>query len=170
MEVMFSTFVILVCCAPASNKIRIVWMCPSRAEMCKGVCPAVVAESGLALCSRSILTSSLWPMRAAQCRGVWSSWAQGGRDQFHDLNWEICSINKWVMIAGFIKLPFACLTVRWVNGDCTARTFALASACAVFCSRNWATSQCPALEAMWRGVSTFWCGQIKVNQVLFQLH
>ncbi|TNN86276.1 hypothetical protein EYF80_003361 [Liparis tanakae] len=51
-----------------SNKIRMVWMWPSRAEMCKGVWPAVVAESGLALCSRSILTSSLWPMRAAQSR------------------------------------------------------------------------------------------------------
>lgn len=70
------TFVILVCCAPASNKIRIVWMCPSRAEMCNGVWPAVVAESGLALCSRRSLTSSLWPMRAAQCKGVWSSCTQ----------------------------------------------------------------------------------------------
>lgn len=74
-----STFVILICCAPASNKIRMVWTCPSRAAMCKGVWPAVVAESGLALCSRSSLTSSLWPIRAAQCRGVWSSCTQTTR-------------------------------------------------------------------------------------------
>lgn len=73
------TFVIFICCAPASNKMRIVWTCPSRAEMWRGVWPAVVAESGLALCSRSSLTSSLWPMRAAQCKGVWSScsWKEG---------------------------------------------------------------------------------------------
>lgn len=49
--------------------------------MCKGVWPAVVAESGSALCSRSSLTSSLWPMRAAQCRGVWSSWTQNEEEK-----------------------------------------------------------------------------------------
>ena len=35
-------------------------------------------------------------------------------------------------------------------------TLALASTWAVFWSRNAATSQWPALDAMWRGVSTFW--------------
>lgn len=46
---------------------------PSRAAMCRGVCPAVVAAFGLALCSSSTFTSSLCPIRAAQCSGVWSS-------------------------------------------------------------------------------------------------
>lgn len=65
--------VILVCWAFPSSRIRVVWACPSRAAMCRGVWPAVVAESGLALCSNNSLTNSLCPIRAAQCRGVWSS-------------------------------------------------------------------------------------------------
>lgn len=41
--------------------------------MCSGVCPAVVVELALALCSKSSFTISSLPIRAAQCSGVWSS-------------------------------------------------------------------------------------------------
>lgn len=54
-------------------------MCPSLAVMCRGVCPAVVARLGLALFSKRSLTMPVWPMRAAQCRGVWSS-CEGGKE------------------------------------------------------------------------------------------
>lgn len=73
------TFVILVCWASMSRRMRTVCAWPSRAAMCRGVWPAVVVELGFALCSSSSFTSSLWPIRAAQWRGVWSSWPTRGR-------------------------------------------------------------------------------------------
>lgn len=71
------TLVILVCWASMSRRIRTVCTWPSRAAICRGVCPAVVVELGLAFCSSRSFTSSLWPIRAAQCRGVWSSCTGG---------------------------------------------------------------------------------------------
>lgn len=44
---------------------------------------------------------------------------------------------------------------RGGDGDQVMPTLALASTGAAFCSKNSATSWCPARDAMWRGVSTF---------------
>lgn len=96
------TLVILVCCASMSNRIRTVCAWPSRAAMCSGVCPAVVVELGLALWSSSSFTNSLWPIRAAQWRGVWSSWPGRGEwlwmpfsSDYQLLHYDITQLEKW---------------------------------------------------------------------------
>ena len=52
--------------ASFSRRASAVSTWPSRAAMCRGVCPAVVARLGLALFSSRSFTMFVWPMRAAQ--------------------------------------------------------------------------------------------------------
>ena len=60
------TLVMQACEASFSRRARAVSTWPSRAAMCRGVCPAVVARLGLALFSSRSFTMLVWPMRAAQ--------------------------------------------------------------------------------------------------------
>lgn len=59
--------------APASRRTEATSTWPSRAEMCRGVYPFVVAASGCAICWSSSCTISVLPRREAMCRGVCSS-------------------------------------------------------------------------------------------------
>lgn len=59
--------------APASRRTAATSTWPSRAEMCRGVYPFVVAASGCAMCWSSSCTISVLPRREAMCRGVCSS-------------------------------------------------------------------------------------------------
>lgn len=68
------TLVAKECAAPASSRTEATSTCPSRAEMCRGVYPFVVAASGWAICCRSSWTISVLPSREAICKGVCSSY------------------------------------------------------------------------------------------------